>query len=400
MVRYKMLARDVNSLPIQYRTWVVEDAPDLNAELYSGLKSGDDPLVDVSAYVVFDPFAVVDFNLPNPLDWKTSFKVLPESIYNSHLAVVDGYTYLFGGQLTDKIFRAPLDNPANWEDTEATLPVPLYGSQLAIIDDTIYLFGGNIGNSPTDHIYSAPLSDPLTWTDHGALLPKKLCFSQLGIVDDTIYLFGGKEVTGPSSVILKAPTGTPLVWSNPGNTLPTNLSNSQLAIVDGYMLLCGGVTAANTPTDIVYGAFTSNPLFWFTGGQLPYKMHNSQVAVIADKLYLFGPTASGASTATASNTRILIADRLVPFIFIDSLFKIPGEVSCSQLGIIYDRLFLFGGNGNQIIFANNSFLKYEFGSPVAMTYGEVTRTEVNNAPPTLDLFVILGMPPWKTDYGA
>ena len=34
-----MLAKDINSSPSQYRTWIVEDNPDFDAIFYTGLKS-------------------------------------------------------------------------------------------------------------------------------------------------------------------------------------------------------------------------------------------------------------------------------------------------------------------------------------------------------------------------
>ena len=107
MVRYKMLGRDVNSAPTQYRTWVVPNTPDLTGALYTGLKSGPNPMVDISAYYIVDPNAIVDFNLPLPTQWQslpgTPFdfpgkKVLPAQISDSQLAIIDGYAYMFGGE--------------------------------------------------------------------------------------------------------------------------------------------------------------------------------------------------------------------------------------------------------------------------------------------------------------
>lgn len=396
MVRYKMLGRDTNASPIQYRTWVVDDTPDLNAELYTGLKSGDSPLIDISAYLIEDGYAVADFNLPDPLTWKTTYQVLPESLYHSSLAVVDGYVYLFGGCLTDKILRAPTNNPATWEDTGATLPTPLYGSHLAVVDGYIYLFGGNNG-SPTNHIYSASVEDPLTWTDLGALLPKRLCFAQLAIIDHFIYLFGGKSGNAATDSILKASTSTPTVWSDTGSTLLQKVYGSQLAIVDGYAYMYGGLIGPSNPIDSIVAAPIDNPTFWFSAGNMTYKSYNSQIAVVADTIYLFGPTIK--NNAPTSQTRIMVAEKANPVAMIDSLKVIPGEASCSQLGIIYDRLFLFGGNGSTVIFAADNILKYKIDDPVAVTYGEVTRTEVE-ATPEIDRFTVLGMPPWKTDYGT
>lgn len=54
MVSYKMLGRDLNASPIQYRTWVVPDQPDYTGQFYTGDKSGPEPLVDITAYAIFN----------------------------------------------------------------------------------------------------------------------------------------------------------------------------------------------------------------------------------------------------------------------------------------------------------------------------------------------------------
>ena len=69
MVRYKMVVRDVNSIPTQYRTWVVPNQPDFKAEFYTGYKSGDNDFVDFSVYAIEDSSVICDFNLPIPVAW-------------------------------------------------------------------------------------------------------------------------------------------------------------------------------------------------------------------------------------------------------------------------------------------------------------------------------------------
>lgn len=389
-----MLGRDINSSPIQYRTWVVNGQPDFAGRFYVGRKSGPDPFVDVSAYAIFDPSEVVDFNLPNALDWKTSFRVLPTGTYESHVAIIGDHAYLFGGKADRNIYRATLDNPADWVATGAFLPTPLSGAQLAIIGNTIYLFGGNNGEI-TDTIYSAPVSDPLTWTNNGSLLPRKLSNSQMGIIDGFIYLFGGLEINNASNVIFKASVTDPLTWEDTGSTLPDTLYNSQLAIIANNVYLFGGQFFPDTPTANIYAAPLSNPLVWNAFGTLPFSSTEAQFCTIGAQGYLFGPTTSGDGF-----TKILRCDLDAPLHWIDTQKEIPGVVSQSQLAIIYDRIWLFGGNGSSIIFANNSTLKYKLDSIAVLNYGSITRTVYNSTPNKLDLFKVIGFPPWKTDYGS
>lgn len=390
-----MLGRDINSSPIQYRTWVVDGQPDLTGQHYTGRKSGPDPFVDISAYAIFDPNAIVDFNLPNALDWKTSLRTMPAAPYDSHVAIIGNYVYLFGGKGDANIYRATLDNPADWQATGYTLPTPLSGAQLSIIGDTIYLFGGNNGEA-TDTIYSANVNNPLVWSNNGPRLPRKLYDSQMGIVDGYIYLFGGSEINNASKVIFKASVTDPLTWVDTGARLPDALFGSQLAIINGFMYLFGGLFFPDTPTNKIYVASIYNPLSWGTSFYtLPYASCYSQFFTIGTEGYLIGPTNSG-----KSETAILRCHLNDPQKWADSNRTIPGVVSQSQLAIIYDRVWLFGGNGSSIIFANNSQLKYKLGSAAVVNYGLITRTLYKNTPNKLDLFKVIGFPPWKTDYGS
>lgn len=396
-----MLSRDNNSSPTQYRTWVVDDQPDFDGYYYNGLKSGDEPFINTQAFIVTDDSAVVDFNLPNPISWNTTKLVLPKAIYNSQLAVLedgyaagDGYIYMFGGEDSYSILRATLDNPANWEDTFAYLPAPLSSSQLAVIDGYIYLFGGHNGNSTTDHIYSAPVNQPLFWTDHGSLLPSKLEQSQLVVADGYLYLLGGFDGYTAVDTIFKADATIPLVWANTGSTLPNPLFGSQVGIISGSIYLFGGFTEPGIPTSNIHSASLSTPTTWSVTGALPFPAFYGQFFIIATRGYLITP-----SDATESFTRIFRCNLSNANSWIDTRQTVPGLVGQSQFAVIGDRLFLFGGNGSSVIYADNSIVKFSFTDPAVISYGNVTRTLVDAALNPLDLFEILGFPPWKTDYG-
>lgn len=411
MARYKMVGLDFNASPTQHRTWVVNNTPDYDGYYYTGLKSGPEPFLDVSAYSILDGYAVVDFNLPNPLSWSTSYRVLPKAIYNSQLAIIDGYAYLFGGSLdgdaydadgydgygtTNKIFRADLNNPADWTDTGATLPKSVCLSQLAIVDGYVYLFGGYTGDVAIDNVFSAPLTNPLLWTDHGHLLPRNLHSSSLGIANGFLYLYGGFEINYASEVIFKAPLTNPLAWVDTGASLPVKLYGSQLGIIDGYNYLFGGLFKADTPTSNIYRSSLTNPTSWSLVGVLPMASCYSQFFTIATKGYLIGPT-----FPSGTLTRILSCNLFAPITsWIDTYKSIPGQIEQSQIGIIDDRLFLFGGNGSSVIFVDNPTLKFKFDNPTVVNYGSITRTQYDATVDPLDLFKLLGFPYWKTNYGG
>jgi len=397
--RFRMVGRDENSSPTHFRSWVVNGQPDFPAALYGGLKSGINPLLDVKAYEIFDPTSPFDFSLPDVLNWNTTKRVLPAVISNSQLAIMDGYVWLFGSQNSAKIWRAPLNNPADWTDTGATLPKNISDSQLAVIDGYVWLFGGltdGYTGSETDEIFSAPISNPLSWTNRGHALPKPLSASQLVIVDGYMYMLGGRLNSGPYDGIWQAPITNPLIWTDTGKKLPNKVFNSQVCITrsDGYVELLGGQLDGYHFTDLIYYASVFNPTSWAVAGRLPAQCAGGQFAQIAGKGYLFTPANIG-----ASNTRIFRCDfGTNPFAWVDVVNTIPGEISQSQIAIIDDRLFLFGGSGSSVIFASDQIIKYQFASPAALQYGFITRTQVLGIGNANNLFKVLSMQPWKTGY--
>lgn len=109
--------------------------------------------------------------------WTTFSNALPGNISQARVAVVGDYIYLYGGHngssdgQTNAIHRAPKSDPSTWTKLTPTLPSKLWQSHIAIIGDYIYLFGGRTGqsnSSTTNAIYRAPISDPTSWTTTGA----------------------------------------------------------------------------------------------------------------------------------------------------------------------------------------------------------------------------------------
>ena len=419
MPKFKMLSRDPDVDFTQYRTWIADEI-DIDGYYYNGPKGGHNSLISVKVYTdtytISDGYAVVDFNLPNPTDWYPIRRTLPECIYDSQLAVIDGYVYLFGGNLTDKIYRARLGRPSDWKDTGARLPTTLYGSQLAIIDGYIYLFGGNNGIA-TDVIYSATTSDPLTWTNHGSCLPRKLYHSNLSVLDGYIYLLGGQLFSDSTNIISRASVNDPLVW-NDYSILPESLFSSHPAIIDGYVYLFGGMKKEllglyNLPTSSIYRSPINDLISWSVDGYLPHSASFGQFITIGNDGYLFSFDKERTSSFidgypfdygyvdTGSQslfTKIFTCKLNDPLTWTLLDEYIPGEIYQSQVAIINDRLILFGGNGSSIIFVDNPIIHYDFYLPEVLNYGDITRTQYQSVSNILDLNKLLGFPYWKTDY--
>lgn len=396
MVRYRNLGRDINSQPTQYRVWITDDAPDLTGQLYTGDKSGPNPFVDISAYAILDDSVIADFNLPIPTSWSTTYKVLPETISDSSLVVLDGYAYMFGGKTTNAIYQANLNNPADWIDTGTTLPTALYNSSLAIVDGYIYLFGGNTAGGPTAHIFSAPVSNPLTWTDHGALLPVPLHSSSLGMSNGNLYLFGGKETNSATNLIFTATTANPLSWTvGASGTLPAAIYGSTIVQFYGFWYLLGGQLSANGAVDTVYRAPITAPFIWQSDGYMPYQTSYGQFFPFGSDGYYMGPSPGDAGTGFTTILQVPLNSFSQ---WIDTKQVVPVPLSHSQSAVIYDRFWFFGGNVLSAVFTCDQTLKYPLYFPTVITYGTTTRTVVDNTDNLNEPFLALGIPIWRTDY--
>lgn len=405
-----MVGRDFNSNPTQWRTWVVSGQPDFDGYYYTGYKSGPSAFTEVRAYAIPDTGTIADFNLPDPTNWVATTdrlnwdfpirKVLPFPLEDSSLAVLDGYIYMFGGKITDKIYRAHVNNPADWEDTGAVLPTELFGSSLAIIDGYIYLFGGNNGfdaidgYGSIDNIFSAPVTDPLTWTDHGPLLPRKIHHSCLAMDGYQLYLLGGREIHEASDVIFNASTSNPLLWTDTGARLPYKVYGSTIAEIGDKWYMFGGLLTPDSPTNTIISAMNTNMLSWGVTGLLPWSTAWGQFVNIGGDGYFFGPM-NGAPTTFTSILRCNLTD---PNAWLDLQVVIKGVISHSQLAVVADRIWLFGGSGLTGIFACNQITKYNILWPKAINYGELTRVTVPNTDNINSPYLATGIPWWKTDY--
>lgn len=420
-----MTGRDVDSSPVEYRTWVIDGYPDYDAEYYSGIRGGTNDFADIAVHQV--PTAItfpVDFNLPDPTTWSPARGQLPDDVKLATLAVIDGYVYLFGGMFSNKIYRAPTGRPMDFVDTNATLPTPLYGAQFALIDGYAYLFGGNNG-VPTDTVFSAPETDPLTWTNHGSILPKPLYDSQLILTgyDGYVYLLGGKSSLGIVDDVLYASVTSPLTWNTHGQKLPAPLCGSSASIIAGTVYMFGGNAydgTGNLPSDRIHSITISDLISGVVAWQvlaatLPHTMEYAQFITIGSDGYLFGtdkeragswiinPTPYPHSEYVETGdetyyTKIFYCNLTNPTSWIKLPQIINAQFYQSQLAIIYDRLFLYGCNGGSYIYASNPVIKYNFNLTSVANYSNITRILYPAIADPLDRNLTLCFPYWKTDY--
>jgi len=411
MARIKMVGRDVDTSPTQHRTWVVEDQIDSDGYYYTGPKGGSNPLVDIYAYAVPDG-RVVNFNLPNITEWIPTYRTLPEATCDSHLLVMDGYIYMFGGRDSDSILFATTGDPAYWRDTHANLPSKLGGGQLAVIGDYTYIFGGSDGYDGYygDKVFSAPNSDLLTWTDHGSKLPGPLVHSHLFMDDGYVYLISGNDGYASTDVMYYASLSDPLTWVDSGITLPFKLEGSHLAVIEGYVYLFGGIYYGTPTTKIWRSPVAGKLTSWSYVGDLPTTAHFGQFVTIGSKGYIF---AIDNTTPQTYSTKIFECSLGAPTVWIQSYAinydtiplsintKVINEsVSQSQFAFVGDRVFMFGGNGSSAIYTHTYDTVFSATDAVAISYGDVTRIQYQNVTDGYDKFRVLCYPYWKTDYSV
>jgi len=280
-------------------------------------------------------------------DWVNTGSTLPAARGDSQVTTVGNTLYMFGGAdsggtAVNTIYSAPVSNPNNWTNTGSTLPAALSDSQLAIIGGTIYLFGGvNAAGNATNVIYSASVSSPTIWTNTGSTLPGVLGLSQLAVIGSNIYLFGGINAGGATNVIYSAPVATPTVWTNTGSTIPGLVRGQQLAVIGSYVYLFGGHLSSSSTTNAIYRAPVSSPTSWTTmSGTLPANIGYSSLVIVGSNIYLLGGwNSSGGQTSAIFKASI---NNPASWTTVTGAV-LPGTLSDSQVMIVGNAVYLFGG---------------------------------------------------------
>ena len=413
MVRFKMLAEDIDVQYPEYRVWTVDGYPDYDGYYYTGPKAGSHPLTDIFATEI-PTDGYYDFGVPNPLWWKTTYQTIPFNMANAQLAVspVDGYIYLFGGKNTDGyiLFCSPAD-PTVWYNTGYTLPTSLYGAQTFVENNNIYLIGGFSNGVVTSSIYYASFNNLSSWTTVSSALPAPLAYSQLAVFNNSIYLFGGYNTNSPTNIVYMTNYNTPTTGWNQVGTLPDNLYGSHLSIIGTNIYLFGGQLSISIKTNNIYRTSISTPTSWSQVGSLPSAVSFGQLIVISDdgyansygypsltspeydsRVYLFSCSKIFRSFSSDPTNWVSGANNIT--------WNFPGNASNGNIAMINDRAFIFDGYNNVYI----CDMRYTFNlnkdpqnRDLYTAYGNFTRGFYPTcAYPAL--FEALGYPYWKTNY--
>lgn len=384
MNKYKNLGKDMNSFPFMYRTWTT-DEPDLTADYYYGPKSGELPFEDISSYVV-DGYEA-NFSIPLFSSWKNTKTVMPSNVGKTQAIVADGYITIFGGFDNSAVSQALASNPEKFS-IKSDLGFTYHSYQILKINNNIYLLGGVVDGYATSAIYMADIYTH-TLTQVGDL-PEEIFDSNIFNDENNIYLFGGYNVN-PLDKIYKADIADITSWTNVG-TLPIAIAGGVVGVVEDKLHIFGGyntfaldsvltadLTDLTTFVQSSIGRAFKYPKF-FRCGVEDY--------IICNETY----NSSATSFANVYRVDVNAPEKL------RLIAKVPSHVDNGPMAVIYDHVYLFGGNALDVIYRTNMMYKYNPISSDAYEYGFRTITRLSYEFDVNTYFAILGINPLITTY--
>lgn len=401
MVKYRNIARDINCSIKQYRCWISDNYPGIDGYGFYGSKSGINDFVDYSHYSIKDGYTG-DFLFPLAENVQRTRYVLPNSVDGASIFVYDGYVYLFGGMESNKILRASINDPNIWVDTGATLPVKIYASSLVYnnMTNAVYLLGGCIGDgygTATDNVYYANLTNILAWSTASNILQEPLSHSKSLYLNNTFYLFGGKLSSGfPSKKVYRSSLNTVFGWIG-SLDLPEPIHSTSYLIdeLNNRIYLFGG-ESTNSWSNKIYST-TLNLFFDLTiVGTLPYNIAYSNSFIIGNTAYIY--------------THVSVGNNQLPFCrilkcpknqlssgWVESESYIENNALRSNLAILDDRIYLFGGFNSTNIQTCDQKIYYYYDDLNIAVYDQIT-TQVLKQISYNQIQLKLGFNNWSTNY--
>ena len=162
-------------------------------------------------------------------------------------------------------------------------------------------------------------------------------------------------------------------------------------------MLFGGNTGLTTITNAIQSAPITNPTSWSFVGSLPYATSFSQFITVGNDGYIIGPMVG--QTPFTGFTPIVQAHLNTPTTWFDTQKYVSGQISHSNIAMIYDRVWLFGGSGSTTIFACNQLYKYVYAdNSNVQNYSQITRVIFPATDNLDDPYSALCYPYWRSDY--
>ncbi|HEU5004919.1 MAG TPA: capsid cement protein [Candidatus Saccharimonadales bacterium] len=233
--------------------------------------------------------------------------------------------------------------------------------------------GAGGGGSSSSNNYGLMESD---WTSAGTL-PAARAEASVITVGNNLYMLGGSSVfpTTYTKTIYTATTSNPTSWTDTGKTLPNNLGQSQTAIIGNYIYMFGGFggTSGNNATNVIYRASVSDPTTWVdTGATLPGNLASSQLAIIGNYIYLYGGNNGAASSGAGATNVIYRASVSDPLTWsnmssvANGSHVMPLNMFGSQLAVIGNYVYVFGGYNGSAYFSG--VYRASVSDPLTWTY--------------------------------
>jgi len=408
VVKYRNIARDINTSIKQYRCWISDGYPGIDGYGFYGSKSGVNDFIDYNYYSIPDGYTS-NFLFPLAEEIARTKFTLPYPTDGASLLVLDGYIYLFGGKGSNKILRSLINDPNKWIDTQATIPEQLYDSSLILNKELgyIYLVGGNISydcyHLPTKNVYRANITNPLVWETLVDRIPEAMSGMQIVYHGDNFYILGGKNSLGEYSttVYLSNSLGDASQWNV---FFPYAIDNglSYCGCIINYktdeLYLFGGETNLGWSNKIYSrSANLSNDLSNFElVGTLPYKISRPNIFIIGNTVYMYTHVDDNIDELSFCKILKCSVDNLSDGWKECDTVIINGSFN-SQLAIIDNRIYLFGGSGSTNIQTSNQKIQYIYNDINVVEY-DFTLNDINQITDTKIVSNRLGYNYWITNY--
>ncbi len=225
--------------------------------------------------------------------WQTAAPV-PETVDNAAAVGYQGYVYLAGGRIEDKVTnKAWRYDPADdrWDEMRS-MPVPRHGATMQAVDGKLYLIGGAVSHGNDDTSIEVFDIQHNSWS----LITNQLGTGRIGaataVIQGKIAVVGG--MTRDSRFLTSCDYFDPAHdrWAG-ASTLRAARADFGLTVVENRLVAIGGIVPGDRPdedpaptqTMEVSAGYGSG---WINGPWMPFPRQGMAVATLGDVIYLIG----------------------------------------------------------------------------------------------------------------
>jgi N-acetylneuraminic acid mutarotase len=224
--------------------------------------------------------------------WQNAAPV-PESVDNAAAAVYQGYIYIAGGRVENKVTNKAwrYDPVSDTWDEIRSMPVPRHGASMQAVDGKLYLIGGAAAHgNDEDSIEVFDIAHG-TWS----MIDNALATSRIGgetaIIDGQIAIAGG--MTHDGRVLDSVEYFDPVRnhWTF-GFHMRQTRANFGLTTVQNRLVAVGGIIPGEGPdepgTTQTMEVSSGMGQGWLSGPWMPFPRQGMAVVSLGDVVYLIG----------------------------------------------------------------------------------------------------------------